>query len=488
MKLFKIRGGVHPEARKELTSDKPIEPAGLPSLLQIPVQQHIGSPAEPIVKAGDIVKKGQLLAKAQGTISTPVHAPTSGEVIEVGDHPALHPSGLPIRTIVLRPDGRDAWAPLAPPLDLDTASSEAIEARIAEAGIVGMGGATFPSAVKLNLRARFSLNTLVINGAECEPYLTCDDRLMRERTAEVIDGVRIMCQALQVSTAIIAIENNKPEALEAMHEAVADDPALRVVGMPTRYPLGSEKHLVHALTGKETPAGALTANIGVVVHNVGTTYAIHEAVRLGRPLISRVVTVSGGGIMNPRNLQVAIGTPIRFLIDQCGGYREEPGRLLAGGPMMGQPLPSLDVPVVKGTNGVLALTHTETDQRPEMPCIRCGTCVSVCPCGLMPFEMASRIRHEDLEGAADHGLRDCLSCGACAYACPSHIPLVQYFNYAKGKLRLQQQEEQKQGQQKRLIEARAQRLQRQAEERKAKQQARRKAIAENQQHDKEASV
>ena len=472
MKLFRIRGGVHPDGRKDLTTDRPIESAGLPPVLRIPLQQHVGSPAVPVVSAGDRVGKGQLLAKAHDAVSAPVHAPTSGEILEVGEYPAPHPSGLHTHTIALRPDGDDTWAELPAPLDPATASAEAIAERVAAAGIVGMGGGTFPSAVKLNLGGQFTLDTLVINGAECEPYLTCDDRLMRERTAAVIDGVRAMQRALRVSQAIIAIEANKPDALAAMNAAVTGEPGLRVVAMPTRYPLGSEKHLVHTLTGRETPAGALTANIGVVVYNVATAFAVHEAVRLSRPLISRVVTVSGQALRQPRNLQVAIGTPVSYLLEQCGGYAEEPTRLLAGGPMMGQPLPSLEVPVVKGTNGVLALTHGETDLRPTMPCIRCGTCVAVCPCGLMPLEMAARIRHEDLEGAQQWGLMDCLSCGACAYACPSYIPLVQYFNYGKGKLRLKEQERRKQETAKRLSEARARRTQAQLEARKARQAAR----------------
>lgn len=475
MKLFRIRGGVHPDDRKDLTADRPIESAGLPSVLRIPLQQHVGSPADPVVSAGDRVGKGQLLASAHDAISAPVHAPTSGEILEVGEHPAPHPSGLHTHTIALRPDGEDAWAELPPPLDPLTASPEAIAERVASAGIVGMGGGTFPSAVKLNLGTQFKLDTLVINGAECEPYLTCDDRLMRERAAAVVDGVQAMQRALGVPQAIVAIEANKPDALEAMRAAAVHEVGLRVMAMPTRYPLGSEKHLVHTLTGRETPAGALTATIGVVVYNVGTAFAVHEAVRLGRPLISRVVTVSGRALRQQRNLQVAIGTPVSFLLELCGGYAEEPARLLAGGPMMGQPLPSLDVPIVKGTNGVLALTHTEADPRPTMPCIRCGTCVAVCPCGLMPVEMVARIRHEDLDGAQEWGLMDCLSCGACAYACPSHLPLVQYFNYGKGKLRLQAQEKRKLETAKRLSEARTRRLQAQLEARKAKQAARRGA-------------
>ncbi len=457
MKLFPIRGGVHPEGRKRLTADKAIEAAPLPEILHIPLQQHIGQPAEPCVARGDRVLKGQLIASPQGPISAPIHAPTSGEILGVSEYPAPHPSGLPARTMTLRPDGEDRWAELPPPLD-DAAAPEAVAERVAWAGIVGMGGATFPAAVKLNLRQRCQLHTLVINGAECEPYLTCDDRLMRERAELVLDGIGAMRRALEVPRAVVAIEANKPEALAAMRAAAQAHPEVTVVRVPTRYPMGSEKHLVQTLTGLETPARALTADIGVVVHNVATAFAVHQAVRLGRPLISRVVTVSGGAIRRPRNLEVVIGTPISFLLDQCDGFARPPVTLIAGGPMMGQPLPSTEVPLVKGTNGILALTAAETPRDRAMPCIRCGTCVEVCPCGLVPLDMAARIRKEELQAAADLGLMDCLSCGSCAYACPSHIPLVQYFNYAKGRLREVERQQRKQEVTKRIAERRQKRL------------------------------
>ncbi len=459
MKLFGIRGGVHPKGHKELAADAAIVAVSLPPLLRIPLLQHIGAPAEPVVGKGDLVDKGQLLAVGQGMVSAPVHAPTSGRVMAIGRHVAPHPSGLPGRTITLKPDGRDAWGDLPPPLDPDTASAEDIARRVADSGIVGMGGATFPSAVKLNLGSRHDLRTLIINGAECEPYLTCDDRLMRERAEQVIDGIAIMRKALGVKTAVVAVETNKPKAIAALRKAAAGDAGFRVAGVPTRYPMGSEKHLVQTLTGLETPARGLTADIGVVVHNVATAHAVHEAVRHGRPLISRVVTLSGGGIRTPGNYEARIGTPVEALIAAAGGIGNDDARLILGGPMMGQPLASAKAPIVKGTNGVLALTPSEIGNGAEQrPCIRCATCVSVCPCGLMPLEMAARIRKEQLDAAVAHGLMDCVGCGSCAYACPSRLPLAQMFNYAKGRLVAQQRAKHKQDEIKRLAQARAERM------------------------------
>ena len=459
MKLFKIRGGVHPHDRKHLAAGQAIEDLPLPALLHIPLQQHIGSPAAPAVRRGQRVAKGELIAHAQGAISAPVHAPTSGRIVGVGSYPAHHASGLSLPTITLQPDGEDRWSDdLQGVEDPFTLEPDAVAARVAAAGIVGLGGATFPSAVKLNLRKKYRLHTLVINGAECEPYLTCDDRLMREHPDAVVDGMRIMAHALGVARIIIAIENNKPEAQAAIRAAASNFPDIRVAPLPTRYPMGSEKHLVQTLTGQETPARGLTADIGVVVHNPATAFAVHEALRFGHPLVRRVVTVTGEAISQPRNLRVPLGTRVQDLLDYCGGFREEPARLISGGPMMGQPLPSTRVPMVKGSNGILALTRTETKARETAPCIRCGSCVQSCPCGLVPLDMAAHIRANDPEKAVGLGLMDCIGCGSCAYVCPSHIPLVQFFNYAKGEMAARGRAKQKQTETKRLIEQRNERI------------------------------
>ncbi|MCG7985582.1 MAG: electron transport complex subunit RsxC [Candidatus Thiodiazotropha lotti] len=458
-KLFKIRGGVHPDDRKQLSAGQAIEKLPMPPLLHIPLQQHIGAPAESLVRRGDEVKKGQLLARNQGAISAPVHAPTSGRIMGVGGYPAHHPSGLSVRTITLKPDGEDEWLDkLEPCDDYYQLSPEEIADRVARAGIVGMGGATFPSAVKLNLRKRYRLHTLVINGAECEPYLTCDDRLMREQAMQVVEGVKLMARALDVDHILFAIENNKPDAQASIREAAKGTDIITVVGLPTRYPMGSEKHLVQTLVGKETPARGLTADIGVVVHNVATARAVYDAIALGRPLISRVMTVTGESIQDPKNIEVLIGTPLNNLIDFCGGFSEVPERLISGGPMMGQPLPSLRVPAVKGSNGLLALSDKANKTTTEMPCIRCASCVNACPCGLVPLDMANHIKAGSLDSSVKLGLLDCIACGSCAYVCPSHIPLVQYFNYAKGELASRQRTQHKQNETKRLAEARTERM------------------------------
>jgi H+/Na+-translocating ferredoxin:NAD+ oxidoreductase subunit C len=475
MKLFRISGGVHPHDRKGLTASLAIEDVPLPPLLHIPLQQHIGSPAAPLVHRGQLVRKGQLLAHSQGLISAPVHAPASGRIVGIGNYPAHHPSGLSVRTVTLKPDGEERWC------DLDTATTDAgaldpedIATRVAAAGIVGLGGATFPSSVKLNLRNRYKLHMLVINGAECEPYLTCDDRLMQESAEQIIDGARIMARALGVERIVIGIENNKPQAQAAMKLAAQAYDTIRIARLPARYPMGSEKHLVQTLTGRETPARGLTADIGIVVHNVATALAVHTAIRQGTPLISRVVTVSGSAVRRPGNLRVVIGTTVAWLLDYCGGFSEEPARLISGGPMMGQPLQDTRVPIVKGSNGILALTSSEVHSGPAMPCIRCASCVSACPCGLVPLEMANHARAGNLDGAVSYGLMDCISCGSCAFVCPAHIPLVQYFNYAKGELTARQRAEHKQKETRRLAELRNERLERQK-------QAKRAALAQRKQ-------
>ncbi len=480
MKLFPVRGGIHPEYRKDRTSECAVVAMPIPRILYLPLQQHIGAPAEPVVQVGDLVKKGQLLARNQGVVSAPTHAPTSGRITAIEQVTAPHPSGLPQLTIVLETDGLDEWADLpAPMADPFAASADDIRARVAASGIVGLGGATFPSAVKLNLGKQHKLTTLLLNGAECEPYLTCDDRVMREYADEVIDGARIMAHALGTKRIVVGIETNKPQAVVAMTQAAAAFANIEVVGVPVQYPMGSERHLVQAITGLETPARKLTADLGVVVHNVGTARAVHHAIRLGQPLISRVVTVSGGAVTEARNVAVLVGTMMSELVAFCGGLREPPRRIISGGPMMGTPLPSLEVPVVKGTCGVLALTASEVNEAPAGPCIRCGGCVTICPCGLSPLDMASHIRRDNFEAAAGLGVMDCVSCGSCSYMCPSNIPLVHFFNYAKGALNAADRDRRQQDHIKTLAEAHNLRVEKLAE---AKRQAAaaQKAQTENQ--------
>ena len=475
MKLFDFWGGVHPAGQKHLSAEQAIQILPMPSRLHVPLQQHTGRSAVAVVKVGQTVRKGELLGQEQGGVSAPVHAPTSGVITAIGDFTAPHVSGLPLPTVTLESDGEDRWLEQEPPPDPFALEPEEVAARIGEAGIVGMGGANFPSAVKLSKARQARVHTLAVNGAECEPYMTCDDRLMRERAEHIVDGVRLMLHALQAPNAVIAIEDNKPEAVARMKAACQNEGQIRVAVVPSRYPAGSAKQLIQILTGLETPAGGRGTDTGVLVHNVGTAYAVHRALRQARPLISRIVTVTGGAVAEPKNLEAPIGALVEDLLAFCGGTTDAPARLLMGGPMMGHPLPGTQVPIVKGTNGILALTAAELRlAATPSPCIRCGRCVEACPMGLMPLEMSKRARHDDLDGAQAFGLIDCISCGSCAFACPSHIPLVQYFEYARGALEARQRAEQKARETRRLLEQRQARLAR-AEQAKAEAAARRQA-------------
>ncbi|MDD5058849.1 MAG: electron transport complex subunit RsxC [Sideroxydans sp.] len=475
-KLFKLRGGVHPEGRKNLSAERHIRTLPLPQKLFVPLQQHIGAPASPVVNVGDKVLKGQLIAVAQGAVSSSIHAPTSGVIVALGDHVAPHPSGLPVPTITLQSDGAENWIACETIADPFALTPEDIAARVGAAGIVGLGGATFPSALKLNLSRSSGVQTLIMNGGECEPYLTCDDRIMRERAAEIVEGIRLIAYAVAAQEILVGIEDNKPEAIAAMQAASVDTP-VKVVAMPSMYPMGSEKQIIQVLTGKEVPAGGRPADIGVLVHNVATAYAVQQAIRFGKPLLSRLVTLSGGAIKTPCNVEALIGTPVEELIAFADGYAQPAARMVLGGPMMGQQFTNTNVPVVKGTSGVLALTASEIGQAEPSPCIRCSTCIRACPVGLMPVEMVSRIRASDLAAAVDFGLKDCIACGSCSYVCPAHIPLVHYFNYAKGDLAAQERTKLKQEATKKLADARNERIARIERER-AEAAARRKAARE----------
>lgn len=457
----RLRGGIHAEERKQPSCDRPINLAlPLPKKLYIPVQQHVGKPAEPIVKVGEKVLKGQLLAYSQGTISAPVHAPSSGTVIDVMDYPAPHPSALPIRTIIIATDGEDRWLPLAPPAEPMQLEAEEICQRVGAAGVVGLGGAVFPSAVKLNLGRNNQIHTLLINAGECEPYLSCDDRLMQERAADIITGIRLMLRGMGAKQAMVGIEDNKPHAFQAMSTACHDYPQIKVIQVPTRYPMGWDRQMLRYLTGWEIPADGRATDIGVVIHNVATAYAVYRAVALGQPLISRVVTVAGNAIRQPQNVEVLLGTLISEVLRFCDCDHGKLARLVMGGPMMGDALPLAEVPVIKACNGILALSTDEIETPQVTACIRCSSCVTACPAGLLPLEMASRIKANQLEAAVDLGLKDCINCGSCSYVCPSNIPLTHYFKFASGELFKRQQMEHKSEQTKRLIDDRNQRLER----------------------------
>lgn len=471
------RWGAHPQANKDPASGTTITAIPLPPRLTLPLLQHIGAPARPVVAAGDRVLRGQVLATAQGHVSAPVHAPTSGTIVGIGEVPLAHPSGLAGPAILLDTDGLDE-AIAQTEIDPFTLAPADIAQRVAAAGVVGMGGATFPAAVKLRLGRDDPIPTLILNGGECEPYLSCDDRLMQERAGEVIDGARIILRAINGTRALIGVETNKPAAIKALREAAGAFPAITVVAVPSRYPMGSEKQLIAWLTGLEVPSEGRSVDVGVVVQNVGTAAAIHRAIRHGEPLTRRVVTVGGGALRTPRNLEVRIGTPISALIEFCGGLTSTPARMVMGGPMMGMAIDSLDIPIIKGTGGVLALTRDEISlPDASAACIRCAACVSACPIGLLPLEMAALIRADDLKGSVDIGLKDCIGCGTCSFVCPSRIPLVQYFNHAKGELAARERNKMKQAAFRELADARSARMERETRE-KAEAAARRKAERE----------
>ncbi len=476
MKLFGLRGGVHPKERKERTRDLPIESMALPKRLYVPLQQHIGEPAVVQVKAGQTVTRGQLLGGGVGKISALVHSPADGLLVSVEDFASPHPAALPVTTAIIAvAEQQSPWIkPEQSPFQL---GAHELAERIHQAGIVGMGGATFPAAVKMELARQHRVDTLVINGGECEPYLTCDDRLMRERGEGILQGVELMLRCLDARRAIIVVEDNKEAALSNMRALCRQFERIDTVSVPARYPQGSQKQMIFSVMGKEIPAGEHATYLGVVMHNVATAYAVYEALVLGKPLISRIVTVGGDAVPNPANLEVPIGTLVTELLRHCGVATNAYERLLVGGPMMGQWLPHDRVPVIKGSSGIIALGEAETQVGLPQPCIRCSRCVNACPSGLLPMELAKHIRKEDYTAAVGLGLDDCIACGSCAYVCPSKIPLVQYFHYGKGQLQSRRQQEKKMAHAAKLVSAKTLRLEQMAREKTAAKERRQAAAA-----------
>ena len=467
--------GVHPDDRKRPASDVAIRHMPMPQRLYVPLQQHIGTPASPCVLVGQHVKKGQRIAEPQGMVSASIHAPTSGTVIAIEDIIAPHPSGLSVAAISIEADGEDCWIECEPCADPFTLTPAEINRRVGLAGVVGLGGAAFPSSVKLVGASRAAVTTLIINGGECEPYLSCDDRLMRDYADDIVDGIAIVSYATGATSVLIGIEDNKPEAIAAMQAATQPYAStIRVCPVPARYPMGSEKQMVLTLTGHEVPANGRPSDVGVLVHNVGTVLAVRNAIRTGRPLVSRLVTLNGACMRAPGNIMVPIGALAEEVIAFAGGLQGVPARLLMGGPMMGMQLPTLAVPIIKGTSGLLVLSAEEVAEREAGPCIRCGRCAEACPVGLLPLEMNAHIGAGALDGAFKLGLKDCIACGCCAYVCPSRIPLVQAFNFAKGDLASQERSKLRAEATKKMVQARAERLEREARE-KVEAAARRKA-------------
>jgi electron transport complex protein RnfC len=474
-KVFDFHGGIHPPENKHQSLSLPIAWAGVPPELTLPLSQHIGAPAVPVVSVGDKVLKGQLIAEAKGYVSVPVHAPTSGTISAVEERSIAHPSGFKAPCIVIKSDGNDEWITLNDQEDYTRLSKPELLNTIRDSGIAGMGGAGFPAAVKLSIRSEAKVETLILNGTECEPYITADDILMRERADQIIAGAKILAQLINPQETLIGVEDNKPEGIASLRRA-AQGTDIQIVQFPTKYPSGGEKQLVEILTGKQVPSGGLPLDVGVVCQNIGSAVAIYEAVVLGRPLISRITTVTGESVDEAQNFEVLLGTPMSYLLEKAGYQSSTNKRLIMGGPMMGFTVPDSDVPIVKTTNCILAPTEAELPTPPPaQACIRCGMCAEVCPASLLPQQMfwfAQGKEHEKLE---QHNLFDCIECGACSWVCPSAIPLVQYYRASKAEILQARRDHEKSEQSRLRFESRQERLDREEAEKDAKRAARKLA-------------
>ncbi len=477
-KVHTFHGGIHPPENKLQSVRTPIADAGVPAELVIPLSQHIGAPSGSVVEPGQRVLKGQVIAQPGGFVSVPQHAPTSGTIAAVEDRQIAHPSGYSAPCIVIASDGKDEWVDHSGSPDYESLDIGELLNRIRNAGIAGMGGAGFPSAVKLSVPPGTEIETLVINGTECEPYITADDILMRERAQQIIEGAKILRHLIAPGETLIGVEDNKPEGLAALR-AAADGSGIEIVEFPTKYPSGGEKQLIEILTGKQVPSGGLPSQVGVVCMNIGSTVAIRDAVIEGRPLISRITTVTGEGVSEPQNFEVLIGTSIAYLLDKAGYQPSQASRLIMGGPMMGFTVPSPDVPIVKTTNCLLAPSAAELPMPPPaQACIRCGMCAEACPASLLPQQLFWFAQGKEFEKSEQHNLFDCIECGACSYVCPSNIPLVQYYRASKAEV-LQMRRDQEKSEHSRVrFEARQERLAQEEAEKEAKRAARKKAAEE----------
>jgi electron transport complex protein RnfC len=436
--LFKFKGGVKPASHKDESTQVPIARAPLPPRLIVPLRQNAGETPQPLVAAGQKVAKGERIGAPEGNFSAAIHAPTSGTVLAVEPRLLPHPSGLSAPCVVIEPDGEERWIERAP-VNYAAESPDALRDLLREMGIVGLGGATFPSHVKLKPGAAGRIETLIINGAECEPWITCDDLLMRERAEGIVRGIGILRHIASADRVLVGIEDNKPQAIAAMRAATAQSGDIEVVPVPTRYPAGGEKQLIRALTGIEIPYGRFGTEFGVQCFNVGTAYSVHRAIELGEPLISRIVTLTGN-VERPGNFEVLIGTPIDDLL-ALAAPKGDTDRFIMGGPMMGFTLPRTDLPVTKATNCILAASPALfPPQGPELPCIRCGACTRACPAELQPHELYWFSRAKNFGKAQEYGIFDCIECGCCAYVCPSNIRLVDYYRFAKTSMRALERE------------------------------------------------
>ncbi len=435
---FKIPGGIHPAYHKERTAGEAIREMPLPPLLLVSLAQHLGKPAIPAVKKGDTVRRGQVIGTPAGFISAAVHAPTSGTVKAVGDRPTAGGQRAPC--VDIEPDGADTWVDgLEPCADWRALDPKAIVARVADAGIAGMGGAGFPTHVKLSPPPDKPIDTVLINGAECEPYLTADHRLMVEQAAALWEGALIIRRALGAGQVLVAIEDNKPDAIRAMEAAMPGEDGLGVRVLSTAYPHGAEKQQIFAVTGRRVPAGGLPLEVGVVVENVGTALAVREAVVEGRPLTARVTTVTGTPVRRPGNILARLGTTYADLVAFCDGTEGSVAKIISGGPMMGLAQPDLSTATAKTTSGLLLLGPDAVTPYVSDPCISCGRCVGACPMSLMPNELSQFLEAEDYENAEAYHVMDCIECGCCAYVCPARRPLVQHMRQGKARVALNRQ-------------------------------------------------
>ena len=428
--LFK--GGVHPDDGKSLSRECEIQDAPLLDKYTVILQQHIGAPPKLVVAKGDDVKKGQLLAEPGGFVSAPIHSPTSGNISALTDLPG--PMGTKMAAVEITADGKDEFAaPFEPIEDWRSNEPDVLKKRVGDAGIVGMGGAAFPTAVKLSPPADKKIDKLIINAAECEPFLTADHRTMLENTEAVLEGAAIIARILGVDDITVGVEGNKPDAIAVMNEK-ASKFNIKVVEMRVRYPQGAEKQLIYALTGRKVPAGGLPMEVGCVVQNVGTAVAVKEAVVDAKPLFERVTTVTGEPLVNPGNWKFRIGTPISKVLELAGGIKYQPAKLILGGPMMGFAQKNLDVTIMKNSSGVLLLSKDQVSQFESDPCIRCGKCVDACPMSLLPGTLSAAAENERFDIAEDYNVTDCIECGSCSYVCPAHRPLVQHFKRSKAEI------------------------------------------------------
>ncbi|MDO9365745.1 MAG: electron transport complex subunit RsxC [Methylotenera sp.] len=431
--VHKFNGGVHPAGHKEDSTTRPIGKLVIPEKLILPLRQHVGYIPKVKVQAGDYVLKGQMLAEAEGRVSAAIHAPTSGTVIAIGKEVIPHPSGLPDMCITLKPDGKDTWGALQP-VDWRKTAKRELVASLRLSGIVGLGGATFPTHIKIGADGKSHIHTLVINAAECEPYITCDDMLMRERADEIVKGIEIVQHLLGAETCIIGIENNKPEAAIAMHEACKTLANTSIKVVPTLYPSGDARHLIHLLLDTEIPHNQRSTDVGIQVFNVATVLAIYRYFVFGEPAVSRIVTMTGN-VASPQNFEVLFGTPLPSLLAAAGGAKANTTHFIMGGPMMGFDLPTSEVPITKAANCIIAASpDLFAPPPPAMPCIRCARCADACPVNLQPQELYWFAKSDNFEKARDYNLFDCIECGCCSYVCPSNIPLVQYYRYAKSEI------------------------------------------------------